>query len=148
MGDSTNFSNELQRALNYRNIGQQRQATAIYRDILARQPNHYEANYTLGMLCHEHGRNDLAIPLIKKSVESRPDICAGCINLGMIQRDEGLLADSQINLKRAVALKSDSAKAHVTLGLLFIDRGELDLALREKGWQCCSRFAVRRLLQP
>jgi len=131
VGDAANFSNELQRALSCRRKGQQRQAMAIYRNILARRPDHYEANYSLGMLFHENGRNDLAIPLVKKSVKIRPDIFAGCINLGMIQRDEGLLADSQINLEKAVALEPESAKAHVTLGLLFIDRGELDLALKE-----------------
>lgn len=131
MERATNFSNDLQRALSYRKKGQPEKAAAIYRDILARQPDHYEANYALGMLCHENNRNDLALGLISKSVEIRPDNFAGLINLGMIQRDEGLLADSRINLEKAVAVKPDSAQARVTLGLLLIDIGELDLALRE-----------------
>jgi tetratricopeptide (TPR) repeat protein len=129
--NSTDFFAELRQAQSYRENGQHKLAAAVYREILTRQPDHYEANYSLGMLCHELGRNDLAIPLIEKSVETRPDIFAGFINLGMIQRDEGLLEDSLINLKRAVALKPDSAEAHVTLGLLYIDRVEMDLALEE-----------------
>jgi tetratricopeptide (TPR) repeat protein len=81
------------------------------------------------MLYHQHGRDDLAIPLIKKSVDIRPDVFAGVINLGMIQRDEGLLEESQASLERAVLIEPDSAIAHVTLGLLLMDRGELDRAL-------------------
>lgn len=137
MGEVTDFSNELRRALSCQSSNQSEKAAAIYRDILARQPENYDANYSLGMLHHEHGRNDLAIPLIQKSVEVRPGIFAGVINLGMIQRDEGLLADAQVSLEKAVVLRPDNAKAHVTLGLLHIDRGELDLALKEikKGLQ-------------
>jgi len=128
---SANFSDQLQRAANYRDNGQPKEAAQIYNSILASQPEHYAANYSLGMLCHEAGRNDLAIPLIRKSVEIRPEISAGLINLGMLLRDEGLLTDSRINLERALVLEPDNATAHVTLGLLLIDLGELELALRE-----------------
>jgi len=131
LSDPTNFSEQLQQALSYDNNGQSGKAAAIYRDILTRQPDHYEANYALGMLLHKGSRNDLAMPLIKKSVELRPDIFEGRFNLGLIQRDEGLLADSQVNLERAVALRPDNAKARVTLGMLYADAGKLDLALKE-----------------
>ena len=131
MSDSTDFPQQLQQALKHSDNGEPTKAAAIYRDILTRQPNHYEANYSLGMLCHRSDRNDLAIPLIRKSVELRPEIFAGVINLGMMQRDEGLLADSRVNLEQATTMQPDSAIAHVTLALLLMDLGELDAALQE-----------------
>ena len=83
------------------------------------------------MLYHEAGRNDLAIPLLQKSIDIQPGVFAGHINLGMMQRDEQLLGDSRVSLENAVRIQPESAVAHVTLGLLYIDAGELDLALDE-----------------
>ncbi len=123
------FPQQLQQARSFSDEGQPGKAAQIYTSILNQQPDHYEANYSLGMLCHEGGRTDLAIPLIKKSVEIRPEVFAGLINLGMMLRDEGHLEDSRLSLQRAIELEPDSAISHITLGLLLIDLGELDLAL-------------------
>jgi len=125
------YSEQIQQGLSYQKAGKPQEADRVFREVLAKDSEHYQANYALGMLYHQHGRNDLALPLIKKSVEIRPDIFAGLINLGMIQRDEGLFADSRINLERAVTLQPDSATAHVTLGLLLMDLAEFDLAMKE-----------------
>jgi tetratricopeptide (TPR) repeat protein len=125
------FSEQIQQGLNYQKAGKPKEADRVFREVLAKDSGHYQANYALGMLYHQHERNDLAIPLIAKSVELRPDIFAGLLNLGMIQRDEGLLADSRINLEKAIRLQPDHAEAHVTLGLLLMDLAELDQALKE-----------------
>jgi len=127
------FSEQIQQGLDYQKAGKPQEADRVFREVLAQDSEHYQANYALGMLYHQHGRNDLAIPLIKKSVEIRPGIFAGLLNLGMIQRDEGQLADSRTHLEAAVAQEPDSALAHVTLGLLLMDIGKLDLALKEMG---------------
>jgi tetratricopeptide (TPR) repeat protein len=120
---------ELRRAAALRDSGQPREAAAIYSEILGREPDHYEANYSLGMMCHRGGRNDLAIPLIKKSIEVRPDIFAGVLNLGMIQREAELLEDARDSFEAAVALEPGNALAQVNLGLVLMDMGALDLAL-------------------
>ena len=83
------------------------------------------------MLHHQADRNDLAIPLLEKAVQARPTVFEAVINLGIIQRDEGLLAPAHTNLENAVAIRPDSAVAHITLGMLLMDRDELDAALAE-----------------
>ena len=125
------YSEQIQQGLRFQKAGKPKEADRVFREVLAKDSEHYQANYALGMLYHQHDRNDLAIPLIKKSVSIRPDIFAGLINLGMIQRDEGLLADSRVSLERAATLEPGNAMARVTLGLLYMDLGELDLALKE-----------------
>jgi tetratricopeptide (TPR) repeat protein len=131
MNDAESFSTELKRAAQHYEQKQPREAAGIYQSILDQQPDHYAANYSLGMLFHEIGRNDLAIPLLRKSTEIRPEIFAGFINLGMILRDEKLFADSRASLEKAVDIHPASAIAHVTLGLLYMDMGMLDQALEE-----------------
>lgn len=120
---------ELQQALEFRRDGQPREAAAIYNAILAEDAEHYEATYSLAMLCHEGGRNDLAIPLLKKSVSLKPGILAGVINLGMIQREAGLLEDARASLESAVDMEPNSAIAHASLGLVRMDLGDMDGAL-------------------
>lgn len=131
MIDEERVSVQLQQAREHRANKQPQEAASIYQSILAIDADNYEANYSLGMLCYEASRNDLAIPLIQKSIDIQPEVFAGHINLGMMQRDEQLLGDSRVSLEKAVKIQPESAVAHVTLGLLYIDVGELDLAVDE-----------------
>ncbi|MFT7564792.1 MAG: tetratricopeptide (TPR) repeat protein [Bacteroidia bacterium] len=128
MNENLKFDNELNQALGYLRNNQPQQAAAIYQNILARDPNQYDANYSLGMMYRSHGRNDLAIELILKSVEIRPDIIESALSLGMIQHEEGLLEDAQTSLNKVVAAEPGNVIAHSTLGLILTDRGELDMA--------------------
>lgn len=110
-------------------MGQTQQAAALLREILARDHSNYGANYALGMLYHRSGRNDLAIPLLRKAVQIRPDVFEAALNLGIIELGQGLLADAQKHLNKAVAIIPDSAKAHATLGTLHVVRNDVDAAI-------------------
>ncbi len=125
------FSEQIQEGLSFQKAGKPREADRVFREVLAKDSEHHQANYALGMLYHQEGRNELAIPLLSKAVELRPRDFAAAINLGIIQREEGLLAAAQVNLENAVAIQPHSATAHITLGMLLMDRNELDAALSE-----------------
>jgi tetratricopeptide (TPR) repeat protein len=125
------FTDEVRRAEQLRRSDQIPQAAEVLRNVLARDKEHFAANYYLGMLHHQENRNNLAIPLLEKAVEVRPGVFEAAINLGIIQREEGLLEAAQLNLENAVTIRPDSAAAHITLGMLLMDRNELDAALSE-----------------
>ena len=85
------YKEEIRRAEKLRRSGQTRLAAEVPCNVLAADKEHFAANYCLGMLHHRAGRNDLAIPLLEKAVAARPTVFEAAINLGIIQRDEGLL---------------------------------------------------------
>ena len=50
MSSNESFAAELNRARQLQASGQARAAAGIYQQILGQAPDHYEANYSLGML--------------------------------------------------------------------------------------------------
>ncbi|MGI9304348.1 MAG: tetratricopeptide repeat protein, partial [Gammaproteobacteria bacterium] len=48
-------------------------AEALYERVLARDPGQAQALHYLGMLCHQTGRPERAVDLLKKSVRAEPD---------------------------------------------------------------------------
>lgn len=128
--ESSTYVAELNQAIQYQNAGQFELAIGLLQRILAVDPEHVEANYTLGMLLHRAKRSSLAVPLLRKAVALRPKLFDAVYNLGTVERAAGLLADAQINLERAVVLKPTSSLAHVTLGLLLVDLNRIDDAER------------------
>ena len=80
------------------------------------------------MLYHRVGRDDLAIPSLRKAVQIRPDVFEAVFNLGVIERDQSFVEDAHRHLTRATLLQPNSASAHAMLGALSLDRGKLDAA--------------------
>lgn len=128
--ESSTYLTELNQAIQFHQNGQFDRAIGILQQILARDPEHVEANYALGMALHKVNRNELAIPRLLKTVALRPKMFDPMLNLGTVQRAAGRLADAQASLERAIAIKPTSSKAHVTLGLLLVDRNDIDGAAR------------------
>src|SRR3954463_4350925 len=62
-------------------------AEDIYRQGLDQRPGCPEALHFLGVLEHQRGRGDAAIPLIEKSVELEPDRPDWYSNLGIVLQD-------------------------------------------------------------
>ena len=83
-------------------------------------------NYSLGMLYHQIARNDLAITFLHRAVLARPDFFDTSFNLGIIQREEGLLVDAQSTLESAIAMRPESSMAHLAFGQLLAERNRLD----------------------
>lgn len=128
--ESSTYMTEVNVAIQHQHARQFDRAIDILQRILAVDPQHVEANYTLGLLFHAVHRDDLAVPLLRKTASLRPKMFDAILNLGIVERAAGLTADAQINLERAIALKPTSSKAHVTLGLLLVDRNLIDDAER------------------
>ncbi|MEA2905694.1 MAG: protein O-GlcNAc transferase [Alphaproteobacteria bacterium] len=89
--------NLLQRALSHHQAGQLAQAEPLYRQILATEPRHFDAQHMLGVIRHQQGRTAEALDLVAAALKVNPESVRGLSNYGLIlltlgRHDEALLA--------------------------------------------------------
>ena len=93
-------------------------AEDIYRQVLEQKPNCPEALHFFGVLQHQRGRGDAAVPLIEKSLELEPDRADWYSNLGIVLQEWLRLDEAIVAYRRAIALQPNHANAHNNLGVL------------------------------
>jgi tetratricopeptide (TPR) repeat protein len=110
---------ELGAAVEHHRSGRFAEAEAIYRKILADDPNHADAMQLLGALAGQTGREDLAIELIRRAIELSPLVAGYHSNLGKLLCDGGRYDEAVDACRRAVQLNPNLADAHNNLGNAF-----------------------------
>ena len=96
--------------------GQLEEADALYQQLLALAPDHFDALHLRGVLLHQQRRNDIALGLIQKAIELNPGEAAAHSNVGLVLQALGRPEDAVASYDRAVALKPDSAEPLVNRG--------------------------------
>jgi len=119
----------LQIAVEHQRAGRLAEAEALYRRILAAQPNHAGALHFLGVIALQGGRHDAALEWIRKSIVIDPNNPVAHSNLGVVWRATGRLDEAIAAYRRAVALQPDYPEAHNNLGNALREQGELDEAI-------------------
>lgn len=119
----------LQAAMARHQAGDLATAEAIYRQILAVQPNHAGALHLLGAVASQSGRNEEAIALIGQAVHAAPENPVYQSNLGEVCRRNGKLEEAIAHLRQAVALKPDFPDAWNNLGSALAQKELLDEAV-------------------
>jgi tetratricopeptide (TPR) repeat protein len=127
----------LQLAIQHHHAGRLAEAEKIYRQILARQPNHPDALNLLGVLASQVGRHDDAIELIRRSLILRPDYVSALVNLGNILCIQGKFDEAAFTCRRAIDLNPSDAVALNNLGIALLGQGKADE----------SAIAYRRAIQ-
>lgn len=97
----------------------------VCRKILAVAPDYPDALHYAGVLAHENGRTDEALPLLERSVELEPDQPDWHSNLGVVRQARGDLHGAIAAYERAIALRPTHANAHGNLGVLLKVTGNL-----------------------
>lgn len=123
----------LQAAIRHHQAGRLRDAEPIYRDVLARDPDHPDALALLGLVAHQTGDHSTAIGLIERSLEFAPAVPWPHNNLGEAYRAAGRVDDAIDRYRAAIALKRDYADAWNNLGIALAgagDRTEAEAAYR------------------
>ena len=72
----------MQTALAHHQAGRLAEAEALYRQVLAVQPQNPDALHLLGLIAHQVGRQDAAADLIGRAIALRPDDAALYSQLG------------------------------------------------------------------
>jgi protein O-GlcNAc transferase len=112
-------------AVEHHQAGRLSEAEAIYRQILAQNPNHPHSLHHLGAIAHQTDHNDAAVELMRRAIAVNPDDFAAHHNLGEVYRKTGRLQEAVACHRRSLALNPDFAQAHDHLGLTLLSLGEI-----------------------
>ncbi|MFQ5936832.1 MAG: tetratricopeptide repeat protein [Acidiferrobacterales bacterium] len=116
---------ELDEALEHHRAGRLQEAEALYRRVLAREPDHADALHLLGVIAHQVGQHENAVALIEQAVARNPDSPEYHNGLGealhaLGQHDRALDAYG-----RACTLNPRYADAHCNRGIALHAQGKL-----------------------
>jgi len=113
-------------AARFHQAGQYAKAEAMYRDILAAEPDNCDALHLLGELAHQFGRLDEALELLSKTVRNDKARPSAFISLGNTLTSLGRYGEASESYRRALELEPDNGGTHYNLGnvLHFLDRND------------------------
>lgn len=106
-----------------------RKAEAIYQQILQIQPNHADALHLLGLIKHQFGMHDLALPLFKKAISLNPDTAFFHNNLGEAYRALNRHAEALACYDQAISFQPSFAEADRNIGLAHLAMGKVERAV-------------------
>jgi tetratricopeptide (TPR) repeat protein len=114
-------------------------AVQAFRDEVAVDPNHFEAQLLLGTLLREEGHAEEALVHLERAARLRPDHVSVDFGLGCALADLGRDAEAVGHLERAVEKSPDDMKARVQLAGVYFRLGRTEDAARQ-------REAVKKLM--
>jgi tetratricopeptide (TPR) repeat protein len=95
--------------------GQPAQAEAMFRQILASQPNHPMALLGMGLLAYQCRRADAAL-FLRQAIAANPDLAAAHLHLGLVLQAQGQTAAALDSFRRAAEFMPAHPDAFLTLG--------------------------------
>ena len=103
-------------AIQHHQAGRLREAEQLYRQILAREPEHIHAMHHLGVIAFQMGHSDIAVGLIRQAVALQPNYPEAYCNLGNALKDRGRLDEAIAAHRQAIVLRPNYANAYIGLG--------------------------------
>lgn len=114
--------------------GRLQEAKTQFEKALMVDPNHIWALGGLGRCYYEMGKSDLAFPLLKKSIEKKPDYTMAHYLLGEIYYADGNFSealDSFSNALKSNNDRSEFANIHLALSMTYRELGEIERTIKE-----------------
>jgi len=121
-------------ALQRHQEGKLAEADRLYRDILTRDPGHFDALHLSGVLAHQTGRNEAAVALIGKAIAINNRVSTFHGNIGEAYRALGRYDEAIAALRRAIELEPEFIGAHLNLGNALKQQGKLGDAITQYNW--------------
>lgn len=116
-------------ALAHHRAGRIDEAERIYRDVLERDSNNFDALHLLGVTAHQRGRRTDAIRLIRRSLEVNPASADAYRHLAEAYRAVGDLEAARGACETSLAIVPGSADAHNTNGGILLALKRPDAAI-------------------
>lgn len=113
----------LRSALARHGAGALAEAAALYRELLAQDPDHVDALQMLGTIEHQLGRSDDALALFDRALALRPAHAGVLANRAAVELDRGEPARAAADAEAALAADPTRFGARINLGLA-LDRLE------------------------
>ena len=119
----------VQEGIRVHQAGKLEEAEAVYRKVLAVNPDHADANHFLGVIAFQVGMLEESLVLIARAIGINPGKAIYCCNLGntlqaLDRPDEAI--DSH---QKALSLSPNLSESHNTLGFLLKEQGRLEVAV-------------------
>jgi tetratricopeptide (TPR) repeat protein len=114
--NTTTHQQSLERAVALHRAGRFAAAEAIYRQIIAEQPDHAGALHFLGLLHFQSGRAEQAVDLIHRAAVIDPNVPEYHVNLGVAQDHLGRIPQAIESFQKAALLNPRLPEIHLNLG--------------------------------
>lgn len=118
-------------AIRHHQAGRLSHAEALYRHVLAHDPDHADGLHLLGVIAYQVGRLEPALELISQAISRRPGAAPFHSNLANVWKDLGQMDQAVASYRRALELDPGLPDAHSNLGNALKDLGALDEAIAE-----------------
>jgi tetratricopeptide (TPR) repeat protein len=105
------------------------QAEWIYTQILASEPDHFDALHLRGLIHHQRGDHVGALSQIDAALRKIPDNILALNNRGLVLNALGRFEEALVSFTRALSLRPDYAEALLNRGNTLKDMQRLDAAL-------------------
>ena len=129
MAPPPDISSAFQAALRFHQAGQIAKAQSLYREILKRDPQHFDACHLLGTSLVQQGAAREGIALISRALTVRPEHADAHFNLGHAWRAVGENGKATACFDQAIALSPHDPLYHLEKGALLEAAGQLRAAL-------------------
>jgi tetratricopeptide (TPR) repeat protein len=96
-------------------------AESIYREVLQRQPNYFDALHLLGVIALQTQHTELGVELIRKAIGLNANVAAAHSDLGVALTELKLPAEALASCNKAIALKPDFAEGYNNRGNALMD---------------------------
>jgi protein O-GlcNAc transferase len=104
-------------------------AERIYRSIVAGQPENFAALHLLGMLLHQRGKAEAAVPFLERAIRLKADDAEMHSNLGVALSEAKRFEEAVASYHRALALEPNLAGVHSNLGVALAALKRFDEAI-------------------
>ena len=123
--------------------GQLLKAKAIYSQVLALQPTHFDALHLSGLIAAQSKNLALALELFGKAIKVKPDFAHAHSNLGNVLQELKQFEDALSSYDRAIEIKPDFVDAYFNRGIALkeLNRNKEALASYEKAIEIKPDFA-------
>lgn len=125
------LSMSIEMAMKHHRAGNLVAAERIYRSVLARDKDHIDANYLLGLVELDQEHFSIAVPLITRSRDLAPMNPLYHYNLGRALQGMKQWDEAERSYRKAIKIKHDHTEARYCLGMLLQEVGRNDDAITE-----------------
>lgn len=117
---------KINAAIRFHQAGQLAEAEPMYRDILAAEPDNFDALHLLGVLAYQSGRLDESLELLSTTIQKHRSQPSAFISLGNTLTSLNRYNEAAEYYHQALELEPDNAGIYYNLGnvLHFLDRNE------------------------
>jgi predicted O-linked N-acetylglucosamine transferase (SPINDLY family) len=119
----------FQAALAHHEAGRISEAAALYRALLARDPDHAGSLHLLGLIGAQQGDAETAIVMIRRAMALAPGQAPHHNSLALALRRLGRSEEALREYRTAAALRPGSAEIHNNLATSLLERGQRDEAV-------------------